>query len=122
MKSNIITIAAIIIVAIVLFAVYKNYFAGSSSPSTSQTVTQSPTSSPPITSSPETTMPTPKMEIDTNKTYIAVMKTTAGDITLELNAKQTPITVNNFVTLAKKGFYNNTIFHRIIKGFMIQGG
>jgi cyclophilin family peptidyl-prolyl cis-trans isomerase len=39
-----------------------------------------------------------------------------------LNTNQTPKTVNNFVTLAKKGFYNNTIFHRIIKGFMIQGG
>jgi len=52
----------------------------------------------------------------------AVMSTTEGDITLELNAKQTPITVNNFVKLAKKNFYNNTIFHRVIKGFMIQGG
>jgi len=52
----------------------------------------------------------------------AVMSTSEGDITLELNAKQTPITVNNFVKLAKKNFYNDTIFHRVIKGFMIQGG
>jgi len=62
------------------------------------------------------------MEIDTKKTYQAVMKTSSGDITLELNAKETPITVNNFVTLSRKGFYGNTIFHRVIKGFMIQGG
>ena len=66
--------------------------------------------------------PTPKMQIDDTKTYTAVMKTTEGDITIELNARQTPITVNNFVSLAKSKFYNNTIFHRVIKGFMIQGG
>lgn len=64
----------------------------------------------------------PEMIIDQNKAYTAVMHTTAGDITLELNAKATPITVNNFVWLAKKGFYDGVIFHRIIKDFMIQGG
>lgn len=64
----------------------------------------------------------PAMTIDPNKTYTAVMKTTAGDMTIELNAKMTPKTVNNFVYLAKKKFYNNVIFHRTIKGFMIQGG
>ena len=62
------------------------------------------------------------MQINQNKTYTAVLKTSEGDITISLNAKQTPITVNNFVSLAKNNFYNNTIFHRIIKGFMIQGG
>lgn len=50
------------------------------------------------------------------------LKTTVGDITIELDTKNTPITANNFITLAKKGFYDNTIFHRVIKGFMIQGG
>lgn len=59
---------------------------------------------------------------DKNKHYTATLKTTAGDITIELNAAMTPKTVANFVTLAKKNFYNNTIFHRVIKGFMIQGG
>ena len=61
-------------------------------------------------------------EIDQNKTYIAVLHTTEGDIEIALNNKQTPITVNNFVTLSKKDFYDNTIFHRVLKGFMIQGG
>ncbi|MFA6016690.1 MAG: peptidylprolyl isomerase [Patescibacteria group bacterium] len=56
------------------------------------------------------------------KKSIAIMHTEKGDITISLNTDQTPKTVNNFVTLAKKGFYNKTIFHRIIKGFMIQGG
>lgn len=54
--------------------------------------------------------------------YSAILHTEAGDMTVELNATATPKTVSNFVTLAKKGFYNNTIFHRVIKGFMIQGG
>ncbi len=62
------------------------------------------------------------MVIDENKSYVAVIQTGLGDIEIELNAKQTPITVNNFVSLAKKGFYDNTVFHRAIKGFMIQGG
>lgn len=64
----------------------------------------------------------PTMEIDTKKTYEAMVKTNLGDITVALNASATPITVNNFVTLARKNFYDSTIFHRIIKGFMIQGG
>jgi len=65
---------------------------------------------------------TPTTQFDKNKTYTAVLKTTEGNIKILLNAQKTPITVNNFVTLAKKNFYNNTIFHRVIKGFMIQGG
>jgi len=64
----------------------------------------------------------PQLSIDQNKSYTAIMRTDQGDIEIALNAKATPITVNNFVTLAKKNFYDNTIFHRIIKGFMIQGG
>lgn len=62
------------------------------------------------------------MQIDTNKKYTAKMETTKGTIELELNAKETPITVNNFVVLSRDGFYNGTKFHRIIKDFMIQGG
>ena len=64
----------------------------------------------------------PAMQIDANKSYTAVLQTTEGDISITLNAKETPNTVNNFVYLAKKSFYDKTIFHRVIKGFMIQGG
>ncbi|MCL4359817.1 peptidylprolyl isomerase [Patescibacteria group bacterium] len=64
----------------------------------------------------------PAMEIDKTKQYTAVIHTTDGDITVALTAGATPVTVNNFVVLARKNFYNNTIFHRVIKGFMIQGG
>lgn len=64
----------------------------------------------------------PAMAIDTAKTYIATLKTSLGDIRVELLAKESPATVNNFVFLAREGFYDGTIFHRIIKDFMIQGG
>ena len=64
----------------------------------------------------------PEMSIDTNKTYSAILETTAGDITISFTPKETPITVNNFVSLANDDFYDNTIFHRVIAGFMIQGG
>lgn len=64
----------------------------------------------------------PTTAFDISKTYIVTLKTTEGDIAIEMKAPETPKTVQNFVTLAKKNFYNNTIFHRIIKGFMIQGG
>jgi cyclophilin family peptidyl-prolyl cis-trans isomerase len=64
----------------------------------------------------------PEMEINTENKYKAVLDTSAGKITLSLFADKTPITVNNFVSLARKGFYTNTIFHRAVNGFMIQGG
>lgn len=70
----------------------------------------------------EQTQTPPPMEIDKNKEYQAILNTALGDITIHLNATATPITVNNFVSLARKNFYDNTVFHRIIKGFMIQGG
>ena len=62
------------------------------------------------------------MAIDPDKKYSAVIETTMGDITIELFPKEVPQTVNNFVFLAREGFYDNVKFHRIIKGFMIQTG
>lgn len=64
----------------------------------------------------------PKMVLKEDVAYEAVLHTTDGDITISLDTKNTPITANNFVALARKKFYNNTIFHRVIKDFMIQGG
>lgn len=51
-----------------------------------------------------------------------VLTTNYGDIKIELDTKNTPITADNFLQYAKEGFYNNTIFHRVIDGFMVQGG
>ncbi|MBI5614359.1 peptidylprolyl isomerase [Candidatus Gottesmanbacteria bacterium] len=62
------------------------------------------------------------MEISKDKTYTATLYTTQGNIVVSLNADKTPVTVNNFVALSRKKFYDNTIFHRVIKDFMIQGG
>ena len=53
---------------------------------------------------------------------LVTISTSAGDIHIELNADQAPITVTNFLKLAEDGYYNGTIFHRIIDGFMVQGG
>ena len=64
----------------------------------------------------------PSMMIDTNKEYIATIETEKGDIVLELFASDVPTTVNNFVFLTREGFYNGTTFHRVIPGFMAQGG
>ena len=64
----------------------------------------------------------PAMQIDPDKTYTATFKTEHGDIVIDLFAKQAPATVNNFVSLARDGFYDDTTFHRVINGFMAQGG
>ena len=58
----------------------------------------------------------PEMQIDPKKTYKAIFHTDKGDITVDLFAAQAPATVNNFVFLARDGFYNNTTFHRVIYG------
>lgn len=59
--------------------------------------------------------------IKAGKTYTATIKTSAGDIVVELS-KDTPVTINNFVFLSQEKFYDGVIFHRVIPGFMIQGG
>ena len=62
------------------------------------------------------------MEIDPAKRYTAEMDTSMGTMTIALDAASAPKTVNNFVFLARQGFYDGVIFHRIIQGFMCQGG
>ncbi len=62
------------------------------------------------------------MTIDTSKEYTATIETEKGNLELELFAKDVPVTVNNFVFLAREGFYDNTTFHRIIPDFMAQAG
>ncbi len=64
----------------------------------------------------------PEMKIDPKKKYTAALRTDKGDILLELFADKTPVTVNNFIFLAREGFYDGVIFHRVIADFMAQGG
>src|SRR5436189_2122688 len=64
----------------------------------------------------------PAMQIDTEKKYTATFDTSKGTIVCDLFTKDAPKTVNNFVFLARDGFYDGTMFHRVIANFMIQGG
>ncbi len=64
----------------------------------------------------------PEMKIDVKKKYFATMETNKGDIELQLFPENAPKTVNNFVFLAREGFYDGVSFHRVISNFVIQGG
>ena len=64
----------------------------------------------------------PAFDLDLSKKYSAILHTEKGDITITLHADKVPFTVNNFVFLSRQGFYDNTIFHRVIADFMAQGG
>lgn len=64
----------------------------------------------------------PELTIDLGTAYTAVLRTNHGDITIEFDAERSPQTVNNFVFLARDGFYDGVIFHRVVPGFVIQGG
>ncbi len=64
----------------------------------------------------------PEIQIDSSKTYRAIIETNVGVIELELYPQNAPKTVNNFVFLAREGFYDGISFHRVINNFMIQGG
>jgi len=84
-----------------------------------------PTPFPPLDGSAPVTQQfaeAPEMGIDSSKRYTATMETSLGTIVISLDAISAPITVNNFVFLAAHHYYDGVIFHRIINGFMCQGG
>jgi cyclophilin family peptidyl-prolyl cis-trans isomerase len=64
----------------------------------------------------------PAHEIDDNATYEVTIATDKGDIVMELDPELAPTTVNNFVALARRGYYDNVTFHRVVPDFVIQGG
>jgi len=121
------TVAGALALALVLFFVFRGDGGGTVSPgSPSATGPTAPTteSSSPCPGAPTKTCykDPPPMVIDASKSYTATMKTNMGDIVIDLNTRETPKTVNNFVFLAREGFYDGLVFHRVIPGFMIQGG
>ncbi len=71
---------------------------------------------------PAKKLPKPTLRLDPDKTYEAVLDTSCGRFTITLDVKHAPKTGASFVYLSKRGFYDNTIFHRIVPGFVIQGG
>lgn len=122
MKMFIISVGAIIIILLGVMVMRKQA-TPLPAPEESPVETQTPPSSMPTPSTPTPTVTAPQgITIDVSKQYSAILHTTKGDMTVELAASATPKTVNNFVYLARQKFYDNTIFHRAIKGFMIQGG
>ncbi len=108
------------IALLVVFAIGK--YRDNDKPSTAPTTTATPTA---ITQ-PRTTVPPgtggPKMAIDVAKKYTATIDTNYGQIVVELDAQNAPTGTNNFVTLARKGFFDNTTIHRTVGNFVIQGG
>ncbi|HEX2153427.1 MAG TPA: peptidylprolyl isomerase [Acidimicrobiia bacterium] len=64
----------------------------------------------------------PDLTIDLETSYSAKLETNQGDIVIELDAARSPVAVNNFVHLARDGYYDDVIFHRVVPGFVIQGG
>jgi len=83
---------------------------------------ETPAETPGETPKPKQYSSPPAMQIDTSKSYTATIETEKGNLVLELFASDVPVTVNNFVFLAREGFYDNTTFHRVIADFMAQGG
>jgi len=75
-----------------------------------------------IPEKPKTYSAPPSMTIDTSKQYTATIETEKGNLVLELFASDVPMTVNNFVFLARDGFYDGLTFHRVVPGFVVQGG
>jgi cyclophilin family peptidyl-prolyl cis-trans isomerase len=66
--------------------------------------------------------PTEAMAFETDKTYLAIIHTSKGDITCQLYPEKAPLSVTNFIQLAEGGFYNGLKFHRVVSNFVIQGG
>lgn len=91
-------------------------------PATEQPVTEVTDDSMILTMDQKTRLQKPQMILEEGKEYSVTLKTSEGNIAIDLNRKDAPVTVNNFIYLAGLGFYDGLTFHRVINDFMIQGG
>lgn len=71
---------------------------------------------------PATTVPKPTLRLDRSRTYRAVVATSCGSFTIALDVRNSPKTAASFVHLARRDFFDSTVFHRVIRGFVVQGG
>jgi cyclophilin family peptidyl-prolyl cis-trans isomerase len=104
-------IAVLVVIGVGAFFLLKG--GALPAPSPEESVSQEPSPS---------SVPTPISSPTANRSHRIILQTSAGDITFETYDADAPKTAQNFVTLARRGFYNGAIFHRVIKDFMIQGG
>lgn len=109
--------AVIFIVSIALYGIY-----GTSTGNTASISGQDDLRINELVIEPKVEINTSEVKIEDKNMYQVTMKTSMGDVELELYKDKAPVTVNNFIKLANSGFYNGTKFHRVIKDFMIQGG
>jgi cyclophilin family peptidyl-prolyl cis-trans isomerase len=108
----------VFVIAVVLISVLTKDDKNSNASSSTTAASNTTSSSPPKNQNQSA----PAMTIDPNKTYTADISTTYGDMKVALDAKNAPKGVNNFVHLARQGFYDGLTWHRLVKGFVIQGG
>lgn len=126
--KNIIAVAGIILVIIVAVVFLSNN--GEPAVSQKSSITTSPTSTPQIQSDgieSETLgmkqyAKVPEIFLSSGRDYVVTLNTNKGDIKIKLFQNEVPVAANNFAFLAKDGFYDGVVFHRVVKGFMIQGG
>lgn len=125
-KDQLIVVATILLVAVLSIFAFKkasdNTSDNISDTKNYQPAAQKESQTMPATLSANKKIEQPAMIINASGEYTVTLQTSAGDIVIRLNNAETPITANNFYALAKQGFYDGTIFHRVIDGFMIQGG
>jgi len=114
---------AVVMLAVLYSSTWSSAAVAESSQATAKNVTAESSVNPTSTDGANTSTPPKQDNSMSNSDIVNVTMTTSlGDIKLELYADKAPLTVANFVAYADEGFYNDTIFHRVIDGFMIQGG
>ena len=112
----------IILTGIIALSLIITSCGGTGENTSKQTASTTTTSKTGSTTVKKTYSAPPAMTIDQNKQYTATIKTNYGDIVVQLFPKDAPLAVNNFIFLARQGFYDGVKFHRVIKDFMVQSG